>query len=284
MLGASRDPVVIVGGGLVGMKSLEALAGAKREVHLVVSSDRVLSQMLDRRASDFFLETFRRHGVHVHLRADVAAFQGKKRLERVRLSDGSELGCALAVIGKGVRPNVGCLQGTGVALNEGIRVDDRMATSLPGVFAAGDVAEPLDVLQDVNLPSAIWPSAGEGGRIAGSNMAGVAARFSGAIRMNAVEILGVRAISAGDREGGEALTYLRPAAYRKLIVAEGRLRGYLLVGDIRGAGVLTALVKNRTEVAAAVLARDLGRGFSYRPRLYAVGGSIGTQGWGGTAR
>jgi len=137
----------------------------------------------------------------------------------------------------------------------------------------------------MNLPSTIWPSATEGGRIAGLNMAGVPARFSGALRMNSVEILGVRVISAGAFEGPAPLTLLQPdkPLYRKLIYSEGRLDGFLLLGDVRGAGVLTALVKNRSEVSADSLARDLGRGFSYRPRLYALGGAVHTREWGGTA-
>ena len=274
----SSRRVVIVGGGLVGVKSLEAMAGKKREIHLVISSDRILSQMLDRTASDFFLRAFERHGAQVHFHTDVTAFHGGTRLEGASLSDGSELACDLAIVGKGVDPNVGCLRETGAALHQGVVVDDHMATSVPGIYAAGDVAEPMEVLQRKNLPSTIWPSATEGGRIAGLNMVGVPATFSGALRMNSVEILGVRAISAGVWEGGEQFTSLRPEVptYRKLICAEGRLNGFLLLGDVRCAGVLTALVKNRTEVSAQVLARDLTRGFSYRPRLYALGGSIRT--------
>jgi len=282
-LRSCRGPVVIVGGGLVGVKTLEAMAGKKKEVHLVISSDRILSQMLDRTASDFFLRAFERHGLHVHLQTDVTAFHGRERLEGVALSDGTRLSCDLAVVGKGVTPNIGCVRDTGVALNQGVRVDTRMATNVPSIFAAGDVAEPVDVLQQRNLPSTIWPSATEGGRIAGLNMAGVPATFSGALRMNSVEILGVRAISAGVWEGGEQLTLLRPdrPLYRKLIHADGRLDGFLLLGDVRCAGVLTSLVKTRAEVSVQALAKDRDRGFSYRPRLYALGGSIQTGECGG---
>jgi nitrite reductase (NADH) large subunit len=282
-LRSSRGPVVIVGGGLVGVKSLEALANKKREIHLVISSDRILSQMLDKTASDFFLRAFESNEIRVHFQTDVTAFQGRERLEGVSLSDGTRLSCDLAIIGKGVRPNVDCLKETGVALNQGVRVDDHMATNLPSVYAAGDVAEPLDVLQKKNMASAIWPSATEGGRIAGSNMAGVPAVFPGALRMNSVEILGVRVISAGVWEGGEQLAFTQreKPLYRKLIYSEGRLDGFLLLGDIRCAGILTSLVKNRTEVSAQVLERDLERGFSYRPRLYALGGSIRTLECGG---
>jgi NAD(P)H-nitrite reductase large subunit len=278
-----RGPVLIVGGGLVGVKSLEAMASKKKEIHLVISSDRILSQMLDKTASDFFLRSFERNGVHVHFHTDVTAFHGRERLEGVSLSDGTRLSCGLAIIGKGVNPNVGCLRETGAVLSQGVKVDDHMATNLPSVYAAGDVAEPVDVLQKKNLPSTIWPSATEGGRIAGLNMAGVPATFSGALRMNSVEILGVRAISAGLWEGGDQLTFIQKEKplYRKLICSGGRLNGFLLLGDVRCAGVLTTLVKNRTEVSAHVLERELDRGFSYRPRLYALGGSVQSQEYGG---
>ncbi|HTU00542.1 MAG TPA: FAD-dependent oxidoreductase, partial [Candidatus Sulfotelmatobacter sp.] len=284
-LRGSRGPVVIIGGGLVGVKSLEALAGKKRDIYLLISSDRILSQMLDRTASDFFLRSFDRSGVRVYFHADVAGFHGEKRLEAVSLSDGTRIACELAIIGKGVSPNVACLKETGVQLSPGVKVDDRMATNVPGIYAAGDVAEPVDVLQRMNLPSTIWPSATEGGRIAGLNMAGVPARFSGALRMNSVEILGIRVISAGAFEGPAPLTLLRPEKplYRKLLYSAGRLDGFLLLGDVRGAGILTALVKNRSEVSAESLERDLGRGFSYRPRLSALGGAVRAREWGGAA-
>ena len=284
-LPSCRGPVMIVGGGLVGVKSLEALAGKRKEIHLVISSDRILSQMLDRTASDFFLSAFEKHGIHVHLHTDVTAFLGRQRLEGVSLSDGTRLPCDLAIIGKGVNPNIRCLKDSGAAMNQGVRVDAHMATTAPSIFAAGDVAEPMDVLQRKHMPSTIWPSAAEGGRIAGLNMVGVPATFSGALRMNSVEILGVRVISVGVWEGGEQQTLLdrqRPL-YRKLVHAEGHLDGFLLLGDVRCAGVLTSLVKNRSQVSADVLAKDLDRGFSYRPRLYALGGSIQVRQCGGIA-
>jgi NAD(P)H-nitrite reductase large subunit len=101
--------------------------------------------------------------------------------------------------------------------------------------------------------------------------------------MNSVEILGVRVISAGLWEGGEQLTFIQKEKplYRKLICSGGRLNGFLLLGDVRCAGVLTSLVKNRTEVSAQVLERELDRGFSYRPRLYALGGSVRSLEYGG---
>jgi NAD(P)H-nitrite reductase large subunit len=94
--------------------------------------------------------------------------------------------------------------------------------------------------------------------------------------MNSIEVLGTRVISAGEREGKEQLKALKKegSVYRKLVFGGRRLRGFILAGDIRCAGVLTSLVKNRTEVAPSLLEEGLDRGFSYWPRLQALAGDI----------
>jgi NAD(P)H-nitrite reductase large subunit len=84
-LASSRGPVLIVGGGLVSLKSAEALIARRRKVQLVISSDRVLSMMLDEGASKLFLESLRRSGAGVHLHTDVKAFQGNGRVQRPEL-------------------------------------------------------------------------------------------------------------------------------------------------------------------------------------------------------
>jgi nitrite reductase (NADH) large subunit len=276
ILRSCPSPAVIVGGGLVGVKSLEALLHRKRQAHLVISSDRILSQMLDKAASDLFLSALKAKGVHLHFHSDVTAFHGSGRLEAAVLTDGTVLPSCVAIIGKGVTPNVGFLRGTEIRLNQGIVVDDRMATNLPSVWAAGDVAEPVDVLHGENAPSALWPSAVEGGRIAGANMAGLPSTYAGALRMNSVELLGVRVVSAGAWEGDQVVVSRRNggSVYRKLVFSQGRLNGFVLAGDIRCAGVLTSLIRNRTEVSLQALEEGLDRGFSYQPRFHSLGGHI----------
>jgi nitrite reductase (NADH) large subunit len=275
-LSSSPGPVLVIGGGLVSVKSLEALVLKKRKVHMAISSNRILSQMLDEIASGFFLDALRKRGVSVHLRTDVLAFEGKERVEGARLSDGTCLPCSLAIIGKGVKPNVGPLEGTGIQLNEGVVVDPHMATNLPFIYAAGDVAETVDLLKKKHQGQPIWPLAVEGGRVAGTNMASVASVLPGGMRMNVVELLGIKAVSVGAEEGQKVLTYFPPgnSIYRRLSFSGGRLTGFLLAGDIRSAGVLTSLVKNGTPVSTSALEEDLERGFSYSPRFRALQGEV----------
>ena len=273
-LASSRGAVLVVGGGLVSLKSAEALIARRRKVHLVISSGRVLSQMLDQGASRFFLESLQRNGAGVHLHADVKAFQGNMRLQKALLSDGTGRDCALAIVGKGVYPNIDFLKGTGISLDQGIIVDRHMATNIPSVYAAGDVAEVIDLLAGKHAGNAIWPLAMEGGRIAGLNMAGTPATLSGGLRMNAVEILGTKMISVGEWNGERQIESSLHSNYRKLVFSGNRLRGFILVGDIRGAGVLTSLVKNQSEVAWQLLEQGLAGGFSFGPRLQTLGGYI----------
>ena len=274
-LSSSRDPVLVVGGGLVGMKSLEAFLIKKRKVSWVISSNRILSQMLDQTASDLVMKAFERMGVRVHLQTDIKAFLGKERLEGALLSDGSKVPCSLAVVGKGVNPNIGSLSGTGIAVNQGVLVDHQMATNLPSVYAAGDVAEPFDVVQKKGTVNALWPMAVEGRPDSGSNMAGGSSFFSGAFRMNSMEVLGTRVVSVGEWEGELARVFQKgEGVYRKLVFSEGRLRGFILIGDIQCAGVLTSFVKNQEEVSVPILEESLNRGLSYQPRLHGLEGHI----------
>ena len=243
---------------------------------MVISSDRILSQMLDQRVSRMFLDAIGGKGVSVNLHTDVRAFEGRERVEGAHLSDGSFLPCSLVIIGKGVKPNVNLLRETGIRLNEGVVVDHRMATSLPSIYAAGDVAEPCDLLQKKPRGQAIWPLAVEGGWVAGSNMASAPSTLAGGLRMNVVELIGMRAVSVGAEEGDQVLRYSPPggSVYRKLVFSQGRVTGFLLAGDIRCAGVLTSLVKNETRVSTAALEEGLEHGFSYSPRFRALQGEI----------
>ncbi len=272
-LTASRGPVLVVGGGLVSLRSAEALIARRRKVHLMVASERVLSQVLDGGAARLVLDALERHGVHVHLQTEVTAFEGRTCLESAVLSDGTSLECALAIVGKGVRPNIGFLRGAGIAIDGGVVIDSHMATNVPGVYAAGDVARSVDLLSGKPAGFPIWPVAVEGGRIAGSNMAGMPTRMPEALRMNALELFGTRLVSVGNRDGERALESGRGSQYRRLVFTGNQLRGFVLAGDIEGAGILTALVRNRTDVGvSSLLASGLRRGLGFWPRLQALGG------------
>ena len=115
---------------------------------------------------------------------------GGRRIASVTLDDGRELDCDLLITAIGVRPNVSVLSDAGAEVSRGVVCDGHMLTSLPDVYAAGDVANTANVLTGEDVPLALWPTASEQGRVAGLNMAGAEATFDGSFARNAVGFFG----------------------------------------------------------------------------------------------
>jgi NAD(P)H-nitrite reductase large subunit/Fe-S-cluster-containing hydrogenase component 2 len=235
---------VVLGGGNVGLQTCEALLARGLAVTVVVTSPHLLSQMVDAEAGRRISDLFIRHGLTVRTGRDAVEITGNGHVEGVRLDNGELLGADLVIVGKGIKPNVEWLRGSGVRVNRGIVVDLNGRTNVPGVFAAGDCAEAIDPLTGRSAVSGIWPVAYEMGRAAGAAAVGAERPSAGALRMNASRFFGEPVISIGEvcqerLEGAtaEVLTN-RNGVYRKLVYHQGRLAGALLYGDISGAGTL----------------------------------------------
>ena len=234
---------VVLGGGNVGLQACEALRARGMNVTVVVTSPHLPSQMVDAEAGRRVGKLFVRHGLDVRTGHDAIEIVGEGRVEGVRLDDGELIGADLVIVGKGIRPNVEWLRGSGIKIARGIVVDLCGRTSLPGVFAAGDCAETIDPLTGRSSISGVWPVAYEMGRAAGSTAVGVERPSGGALRMNASRFFGEPIISIGEvcperLEGATAQVLVcREGVYRKLVYRRDRLAGALLYGDISGAGV-----------------------------------------------
>jgi 3-phenylpropionate/trans-cinnamate dioxygenase ferredoxin reductase subunit len=115
--------------------------------------------------------------VRLRLGTGVTAFEGAGAVERVRLSDGTALDCEFVVVGVGVRPRVELAQRAGLAVGDGILVDERLETSVPGVFAAGDVASMRHPLYAERVRVEHWATALEQGPHAARSMLGATAAY-----------------------------------------------------------------------------------------------------------
>jgi NADPH-dependent 2,4-dienoyl-CoA reductase/sulfur reductase-like enzyme len=130
--------VVVVGGGFIGQEA----AASARKLDLPVTLIEAVAPAAHVLGADVGLiiaDIHRRHGVDVRLGVAAAAFEGRDRLERVHLSDGSTIDADVAVLGIGVTPNTGWLERSGLTLDNGV-VCDEGCLAAPGVVAAGDVA------------------------------------------------------------------------------------------------------------------------------------------------
>jgi NAD(P)H-nitrite reductase large subunit len=246
---------LVVGGGLIGLKAAESLRKLGLEVTVVVRGPRVLRRIVDEKASEIVRAHLEENGVKVITRNTVKEVAGKERVEAVVLADGRRIDCQLVVLAVGVNPNLDLVRNIEIKVKNGIVVDRRMRTSLPDVYAAGDVVEAYDPIHGVNRLTPIWPNAYWQGYVAGLNMAGEKAEYPGGFDMNSIELFGLPVISVGlvnPSEGVEYETLIRldgRKRYKKIVLRDGRVVGAVFVDLIARAGIITGLIKDRVDVA-----------------------------------
>jgi len=239
---------VIVGGGLVGIKAAEGLHALGMKVHIVVSSGRVLSQVLDNTGAGLVHRVLVEEGFDVRLRDNVVALEGREKVTGVILNSGSKLPADVVIVAKGVQPNVDLLQGCDVEINRGVVVNDYLATSNPDIFAAGDVAEAYDRAWRDRRINAIWVNAVEQGRLAGLNMTGRNISYYGGIGENSLVMSGLGVISGGifnpPRDGYRVVTRLDEERlyYRKAVLHDNCLAGVVAIGPPGGVGSFLSLI------------------------------------------
>jgi 3-phenylpropionate/trans-cinnamate dioxygenase ferredoxin reductase subunit len=173
---ASR--IVVLGAGLIGLEVAAAARQARKEVVIVESAPTAMARILGSRWGEPLLDLHRNQGVRVLTSATVTAFRGHRRVEEVLLADGTRLPTDLVVVGVGVRPSVEWLAGSGIALGNGVLVDAFSETSVPGIFAAGDVANAWNPLLGARLRLEQYGNAQAQGAAAGRTMAGKPERYA----------------------------------------------------------------------------------------------------------
>ncbi len=136
--------VVVIGAGWIGAEVAASARLKGLEVAMVEMANTPLERVLGPELGGIYAEIHRAHGVDLRTGVGIASFEGGSGgVERVRLADGSTLDCDFVVVGVGVTPRTALAEQAGIAVNNGILVNDRLETSEPGVFAAGDVANAI---------------------------------------------------------------------------------------------------------------------------------------------
>lgn len=263
---AGKNRIAVLGGGLVSLKTAAALAENGADVTVVVTSQNILSQQFDKVGADLLMTRLKINGVKFILGAsaqEVSYFNdGAEKL--LHLTDGSQLAVDVIFMGKGVTPNTDFLPAALAMSGLGVQTDIHMATNLPDIYAAGDVAMSFDKLTGQAAAYAIWPAAAEQGEVAGANMAGETMEYGGALSMNSLHFFGLKAICAGDSRGktpDATVEYeLCPerSLYRKCVFVQGRLVGFILVGAVDYAGVLLNCLGRELTFAQCLTILDQG--------------------------
>jgi len=136
---APRRRAVVVGMGFIGSEVTASLRQLGVDVTAIAGSGAPLARVLGEEVGEVLAGVHREHGVELVLDDPVAAFEGNGRVERVRTAGGRLIPCDFAVVGIGISPNAELLEAAGAAVENGVLVDEWCRTSLPDVYAAGDI-------------------------------------------------------------------------------------------------------------------------------------------------
>lgn len=265
--------VLILGAGLTGVKCAEGIRGLCAQIAIADLAPRVLPAVLDDTAAAMVQARMEEKGVRFYLNDSAAAFRGNT----ARLQSGTELEFDVLVTAVGVRPNTQLVADAGGAVDRGILVDGRCATTLPDVYAAGDCAQGYDAVSGEKRMLPLWPNAVLQGETAGINMAGGRADYTQGIALNASGMFGLHMVTAGSYEG-ESFTVQRDGSYKRLVTADGVLKGVIMVGDVSRAGIYTDLIRKKKPLSEIDF--DLIRespqlmAFSQKDRRVQLGGEV----------
>jgi len=253
-------PAVVIGGGLLGIEAAHGLARRGCIVTLLHIMPQLMERQLDARASALLETAIRQKGIDVVLEAQTVAIEGDDRAERVALKDGRTYPASLVVMAAGIKPATALAQSGGLAIVRGIKVDDRLETSSPGIYALGECAEHRGACCGLVEP------AYEQAKVLARHLAGLPARYEGSLATASLKVSGVPVFSMGDfaGEGAEAILLEDhgAAAYRKLVIRDGRLAGAVLFGDTSDALWYRDLIRQQAPIGAIRGALAFGRAYA----------------------
>ena len=249
--------VVLLGAGFIGCIILEALALRKVQLTVVEMGDRMVPRMLDENAGNMLKEWCQYKGVCVHTNTKITQLEPNAADDEdtllVDLDNGHQIPAHLVVVAAGVAPNVDFVDEKMVKREQGILINQKMQTTAPDIYAAGDVAQGLDFSTGGMSVHAIQPTATEHGRIAAMNMSGIETTYQGSLVMNVLDTLGLISCSFGQWdgvEGGDQAILLDKVNYRyvRLEFDGDVLVGAQTLGRTNHVGVLRGLIQTRLKL------------------------------------
>ena len=237
--------VLIVGGGLIGLKCAEGLCARVASITVCDLADRVLSSILDAACASMVQSHLEAHGIRFLLGDSVRRFEK----DTAWMKSGVSVDFDVLVLAVGVRANTALLKEIGGEVNRGILVNPCMETSIPGIYAAGDCTEALDISSDLHKVMAILPNAAFQGYTAGVNMAGGSLTLDNSIPMNSIGFFGLHVMTAGSYDG-DLIEEQTDHSLKRLFTRDDLLKGFILIGCEERAGIYTSMIREKTPLSS----------------------------------
>jgi nitrite reductase (NADH) large subunit len=248
---------VIVGGGLLGLEAAHDLSEVGVRCFVLNRGPWPLDRQLDAEGGALLAQMMRDLGITVLGKTSAARVLGDSRVDRVELTDGTVLRVDLCLVTAGIQPEITLGKEAGLEADRGILVDDRMQTSHPHVYAAGDCAS-LG-----GRTFGLWPAGMEQGKIAATNLLGGDLHYQPTVPPARLKVAGIDLLSVGEIEmadGGQQIVLQDQSgrSYRKLVLRDGRLVGAIIIGYPELFDPITDAVMAGMEVGAHLKALQAG--------------------------
>ena len=220
---------VCIGGGVLGLEAAAALARQGVDVSLLESHEWLMPRQLNRTAGELLAQNLAAMGIRLMRNARTVELVGEERVAGIQLDDGTTVAADTVIIATGIRSNSFLARSVGLDVHSGITVDDRLETSVPGIHAAGDVAEHNGIVYGG------WAASMTQGRIAGMNAVGVKATFAGIPRSHTIKVLDTDLVSIGVFEPPDGSYRLveeeTNGCYSRFVFHDSHMQGCLLLGN-----------------------------------------------------
>ena len=221
---------LVLGGGLLGIEAARAMRRHRTEVTLVEHAPRLMPRQLDSHAAALLQRRLEQEGIQVVLGSGVRLLFGDTRVAGARLMNGEDLCCDTIVLATGTRPRTELALQAGLPVGAGIRVDDRLRTADPDIFAIGECAEHRGTVYRMAAPG-LEQAATVAAVIAGEDV-----RYTGSGAGLSATLCGLPVFSSG-RVGEDELgpdddtkAFMGREGYCKVVLTRGRMAGALAVG------------------------------------------------------
>ena len=274
--------VAVLGSGFVSLQAAWAALVQGLDVVILELMERIMPKALDARGAELLALKIRAKGADLRVGAITKEVTRTGQGQYVlHFADGSSITVDLLIVGTGVRPNIDFLKDTGITVQQGIVVNERMETSLPDVYAAGDVAMVPSFMDGKPVVHALWPTAIETGAVAGNCMAGQGDNYAGSLNMNVTQMFDVTVACMGEFMDGEDRetwvdTSLGAGQYLKIVQKDGcrGIRAYRNPGSAPALDSTKNQNKRNTEKSASnygpehfTLSQSIYRILSWHKRL-----------------
>lgn len=244
-------PVVVVGGGLLGLEAAYGLVKQGHQVTVLHRSDRILSQQLDNEAGRMLQNQLESLGIKFRLNSQLAAIQAEQNVNGVMLEDDTHLKAKAVVMAVGIQPNIELAQRSGLMCKQGVLVDQQMQTSQADIFALGECVEFEG--QTYGLVAPIYRQA----KVLAQNLLKDGSRvFVNQISSTQLKVSGIHLVSFGSPtpqdSNAQTLVYQDKAQgiYRKVVLLGGRVHSAVLLGQIQDAQWLFNLYQQQTIISS----------------------------------